>query len=177
MLISQKVKTSINRQIGNEFGASLQYVAIANYFAEEGLLALAAFFSAQAEEERDHALRFNRFLLDSGGKVAIPSIPAPKSGFKSALEALQLSLDWEREVTGQINDLYALAAKQNDYVTQNFLNWFLKEQLEEVSTMDTLVKLAKRAGANLLFLEEYVGRHGKTLRGGGGGSAGGDDSG
>jgi ferritin len=164
MLISKKVNASINRQIGNEFGASLQYVAIANYFAEEGLLELSAFFYKQADEEREHAMKFVKFALDSGGKAEIPAIPAPKNQFRSAVEALELSLNWENEVTQQINQIYALAAKENDYVTQNFLSWFLKEQIEEVSTMDTLLKVAKRSGANLQFVEEFVARHGDHLR-------------
>ncbi len=164
MLISKKVNASINRQIGNEFGASLQYVAIANYFAEEGLLELSAFFYKQADEEREHAMKFVKFALDSGGKAEIPAIPAPKNQFRSAVEALELSLNWENEVTQQINQIYALAAKENDYVTQNFLSWFLKEQIEEVSTMDTLLKVAKRSGANLQFVEEFVARQGDNLR-------------
>ena len=164
MLISKKTVKLLNQQIGNEFGASLQYVAIANYFSDEGLLELAKFFSAQSDEERAHALKFNKFVLDSGGHVEIPAIPAPKCSFKNILEALKLAVDWEHEVTRQINGIYALAAKEEDYVTQNFLNWFLKEQLEEVSTMDTLVKVAKRAGDNLLFVEEYVARNGAALR-------------
>lgn len=172
MLISKKVIKSVNQQIGKEFGASLQYVAIANFFADEGLLELAKFFSDQSTEERDHALKFNKFVLDSGGHVEIPAIEAPRCSFKSALEALKLSLDWEHEVTRQINAIYALAAKEEDYVTQNFLSWFLKEQLEEVSTMDTLVKVAKRAGDNLLFLEEYVARNGASLREEGGEGSG-----
>jgi ferritin len=164
MLISQKVNKAINQQIGNEFGASLQYVSIASSLSEEGLLELSAFFYKQAEEEREHAMRFVKFVVDSGGRVEIPAIPAPRHTFKQVLEALELSLDWEQEVTAQINTLYALATKENDYVTQNFLNWFLREQLEEVSTMDTLVKIGKRSKDNLLFLEEFVARHGDKLR-------------
>jgi bacterioferritin B len=80
------------------------------------------------------------------------------------VDALELSLKWEREVTDQISKLYGLAVQEADYVTQNFLNWFLKEQLEEVSTMDTLLKVAVRSGENLLFLEEFVARHGARLR-------------
>jgi ferritin len=164
MLTSKKVIEAINQQIGNEFGASLQYVSIACYCAEEGLLELASFFYKQAEEEREHAMRFVKFVVDSGGQVQIPAIPAPKYAFKTVVEALALSLNWEREVTGQINKLYALGVKENDYVTQNFLSWFLKEQVEEVSTMDTLLKVAQRAGENVLFLEEFVARHGARLR-------------
>jgi ferritin len=164
MLISKKVNASINQQIGNEFGASLQYVAIANYFAEEGMLELSAFFYKQADEEREHAMKFVKFVLDAGGKAEIPAIPAPKNKFRNTVEALQLSLDWENEVTQQINQIYALASQESDYLTQNFLSWFLKEQVEEVSTMDTLLKVAKRAGESLQVIEEFVARHGDRLR-------------
>ncbi len=166
MLISKKVNDAINQQIGNEFGASLQYVSIATYLSGEGLIELSSFFYKQSEEEREHAMRFVKFVVDSGGQLKIPGIAAPRSSFKQVLEALELSLNWEREVTAQITALYALAVKENDYVSQNFLSWFIKEQLEEVSTMDTLVKVAQRAKDNLLFLEEFVARHGDKLRAG-----------
>lgn len=164
MLINKKINEAINVQIGNEFGASLQYVSIASYLSEEGLLELSAFFYQQADEEREHAMRFVKFVVDSGGRVEIPAIPAPRHSFRHVLEALELSLNWEREVTAQITALYELGLHEKDYVSQNFLNWFLKEQLEEVSTMETLVKVGKRAKENLLFLEEFVGRHGDKLR-------------
>ena len=164
MLISKKVNEAINQQIGNEFGASLQYVSIASYFAADGLLELSAFFFKQAEEERDHAMRFVKFVVDSGGRVEIPEIAAPKNLFKGVVDAAQLSLKWETEVTGQINKLVELAVKERDHITQNFLQWFLREQLEEFSTMDTLLKVAQRAGQNVLLVEEYVARHGNNLR-------------
>ena len=164
MLISKKVNEAINHQIGNEFGASLQYVAIASYFAAEGLLELSAFFYKQAEEERDHAMRFVKFVVDSGGRVEIPQIAAPKNTFNGAVDAAKLSLKWETEVTGQINKLVELAVKERDHITQNFLQWFLREQLEEFATMDTLLKVAQRAGQNVLLVEEYVARHGDRLR-------------
>src|SRR5437667_5002056 len=138
MLISKKVNSAVNEQIGNEFGASLQYVSIASYFAAEGLLGLSEFFYKQAEEERDHAMRFVKFVVDSGGRVEIPQIASPKNIFKSVVEAVELSLEWETEVTQQINRLVELAVKESDHITQNFLQWFLREQLEEFSTMDTL---------------------------------------
>ena len=164
MLISKKVNAAINQQIGNEFGASLQYVDIASYFAAEGLLELSAFFYKQAEEERDHAMRFVKFVVDSGGRVEIPEIAAPKNIFKGVADAVELSLKWETEVTEQINSLVELAVKEKDHITQNFLQWFLKEQLEEFSTMDTLLKVAQRAGQNVLLVEEYVARHVDRLR-------------
>ena len=164
MLISKKVNEAVNQQIGNEFGASLQYVSIASYFASEALIELSAFFYQQAEEERDHAMRFVKFVVDSGGRVEIPPVAAPKNVFKGVVDAVELSLKWETEVTGQINKLVELAVKESDHITQNFLQWFLKEQLEEFSTMDTLLKVAQRAGQNVLLVEEFVARHGGKLR-------------
>ena len=109
MLISKKINDAINQQIGNEFGAFLQYVAIAAHFDEEALPQLAAHFYKQAEEERDHAMRFVKFLVETDGAVVIPAVKSPKNKFATAEEAVQLSLDWEVEVTQQIHKLVDLA--------------------------------------------------------------------
>jgi ferritin len=162
MLISQKMNDAINAQIGNEFGASLQYVSIAAYFDRESLPALAAHFYTQAEEERMHAMKFVHYVVDAGGQVVIPAIPAPKHDFKSAEEAVALSLSWEETVTQQIGGLADLAVKESNHVTKVFLDWFVTEQLEEVSSMDTLLSIVRRAGENgLLFVEDYLARQGK----------------
>ncbi|HWX22908.1 MAG TPA: ferritin [Candidatus Binatia bacterium] len=159
MLISNKMNAAINQQIGNEFGASLQYVAIASRFAGEGLNALAGHFYLQAEEERDHAMRFVRFLSDAGGKVEIPTIPAPRTNFKNAADAVRLALNHEMNVTSQINGLVDLALKESDHISRDMLSWFVKEQLEEVSSMDNLLKVVQRAGeSNLIHVEDYITR-------------------
>jgi len=150
MLTSQKVIDAINEQIGYEFSAELQYYAIAAHFAAEALPQLSQHFFQQAEEEKGHALRFIKYVVDAGGRVVIPAIDAPKSKFKTARDAVKLSLDQEIHVTQQINGLVGLARKQNDYITINFLQWFLTEQLEEVSSMDNLLKIIERAGTDLL---------------------------
>jgi len=161
MLISETMNSAINAQIGNEFGASLQYVSIAAYFDHESLPALAAHFYQQADEERLHAMKFVHYVLDAGGEVVIPAIPAPKPDFASAEEAVALSLDWEETVTEQIGALADLAMKESDHVTKVFLDWFVTEQLEEVSSMDTLLSIVRRAGSNgLLFVEDYLARQG-----------------
>ncbi len=160
MLIKKKINEAINEQIGNEFSASMQYVAIAAHFDSEALPQLAAHFYSQADEERDHAMRFIKYVLDAGGRVEIPNIDAPKGNFLKAEDAVKLSLDRELEVTRQINGLVAMAKKEEDYTTDNFLQWFVKEQLEEVSSMDQLLKVIQRAGENgLLRVEEYLARH------------------
>lgn len=162
MLISEQMNEAINQQIANELCASMQYIAIAAYFDVDDLLELARFFYKQSEEERHHAMRFVKFLVDAGGHVEITSIPQPQSRFTSAQEAIQKALDGEIAVTQQINALVDLAVKEPDHITHNFLQWFVTEQLEEVSSMSTLLKIVQRAGeANLLHVEEYLTRHGR----------------
>ncbi len=159
MLFSERMNAAINEQIGHEFGASLQYVSIAGYFDRESLPQLARHFYRQAEEERDHAMRFVHYVVDAGGQLRIPAVPAPKADFASAEEAVQLSLDWENTVTQQIGSLVDLALKENDHTSKTFLDWFVTEQLEEVSSMSTLLGMIRRAGqSGLLFVEAYVGR-------------------
>ena len=166
MLTSQKVIDAINEQIGYEFSASMQYYAIAAHFATEALPQLSAHFFQQAEEEKDHALRFIKYVVDAGGAVVIPAIDAPQSKFKNPEQAVKLSLDQEVKVTHQINALVELARSENDYITINFLQWFLTEQLEEVSSMDNLLKVVQRGAENLLQVEEYLARVGvRTMAG------------
>src|SRR2546425_10847599 len=108
MLISQKMNDAINAQIGREFGASLQYVAITAHFEVESLPQLAKHFSRQATEEHDHAMRFITYLIDAGAAVVIPSVAAPKSTFATAEEAGNLSIDWGQEDTPQSQEILVL---------------------------------------------------------------------
>lgn len=158
MLISNQVNGAINVQIGNEFGASLQYVSIAAHFDSESLPELAAHFYRQAEEERTHAMRMVKYVVDAGGRVEIPGMSPPRSAFADTEDAVKTALDSELTVTKQINDLVNLAFDERDHLTQNFLQWFVTEQLEEVSSMDTLLKIVQRAGNDLLHVEEYLAR-------------------
>lgn len=161
MLTSQRITDAINEQIGCEFSAMLQYVAIAAHFDNETLPELSAYFSRQAEEEKEHALRFVKFVTDVGGQVRIPAIEAPQSSFNLAEDAVKLSLEQEKKVTSQINNLVHIAKQESDYTTDNFLQWFVQEQLEEVSSMADLLAIVQRAGEkNLLLVEEYLGRKG-----------------
>ena len=167
MVVHPKVVAPINEQIGYEFTAMLQYFAIAAHFGAEALPELSTHFKKQAEEEKEHALRFIQFLVDAGGRVNIPAVPAPQANFKTAEAAVKLSLEQEERVTEQINALVSLAKAESDYTSDNFLQWFVKEQLEEVASMDQLLRVVQRAGeANLLRVEEYLARekgHGVAL--------------
>ncbi len=166
MLVSERIINAINEQIGNEFSAMLQYTVISAYFAREALPELAAHFARQAEEEKDHAHRFIRYVVDTGATVRIPPIPASIAEFKVAEEAVKLSFDQEKTVTSQINSILHMAKEENDYITDSFLQWFVQEQLEEVSSMDNLLSIVRRAGEdNLLRVEEYLAReHGHAAQ-------------
>jgi ferritin len=151
---------SLNEQIGHEFGASQQYVAIAVYYDSETLPQLAAFFYRQAVEERNHAMMIVQFLLDADLTVAIPGVEAPKTSFGNATEPVALALDQEKRVTDQIVALVALARDEGHLVGEQFLHWFLQEQREEVSSMSDLLATVQRAGDNLLLVEDYLARTG-----------------
>ena len=174
MLISEKVLAALNEQVGNEFSAMLQYVSIAAHFDNETLPLLSAHFFQQAEEEKEHAYKFIRFILATGGRVRIPALPAPQDRFKFAEDAVKLSLEQETMVTAQINNLVHLAKAESDYTTDAFLQWFVQEQLEEVSSMHDLLSIVQRAGeGNLLRVEEYLAR-GSAKSGGPHGTGNGD---
>ena len=157
MLISRELAAAFNAQIGNEFGASMQYLAIAAHFQSRHLTLLTKLFTEQAEEEKEHAMKFVSYLMDTKGGLAIPAIPAPKPEFSSAEDAVKAALDWEQEVTRQITSLMDLAVAQNDYLAQSFLQWFIDEQLEEVVKMDRLLGVIRQSGEkNLLMVEAYL---------------------
>jgi bacterioferritin B len=151
---------SVNEQIGHEFAASQQYVAIAVYYDSETLPQLAAHFYRQAVEERNHAMMLVQYLLDASEDVVIPGVEAPKTSFADAVEPVQLALDQEKKVTEQIAALVALAREEGQLVGEQFLHWFLQEQREEVSSMSDLLAIVERGKDNLLLVEEYLSRQG-----------------
>ena len=148
----------LNEQIGHEFAASQQYLAIAVYYDDETLPRLAAFFYAQALEERNHALMMVQYLLDAGALAPIPGVAAPHNLFGDVVEPVALALEQEHRVTDQINALAAIARQEGDYSSEQFMQWFIKEQIEEVSSMDDILKVVTRARDNPLLAEEYLAR-------------------
>ncbi len=157
MLITKKLNDAINTQIGREMEASNQYLQIAAYFDSRYLKKLADLFYKQAAEEQEHALKFLHYISETGGSLAIPALAAPKTDFSSAEEAVALSLKWENDVTGFIYELVEIANSTKDYIAREFLAWFVTEQLEEVSSMDTLLGVVRNAGEkNLMMVEAYL---------------------
>jgi ferritin len=157
MLISKELNAAINEQIGHEFEASHQYLQIAAFFDSRALKKTSAMFIKQSTEEREHGMKFVKYILETGGELKVPAIPAGKPGFATAEEAVQYALDWEWEVTRRINALMDIAIKQNDHLGREFLGWFVSEQLEEISHMDNLLRVIKMSGEkNLIMLEAYM---------------------
>ncbi len=158
MIIKEALVDPLNAQILSEFTAHAQYIAIAVYFDDQTLPELANFFYRQADEEKEHAMMFVKFMLDTGVKPTIPAIPALQNEFADAAAAVQLALDQELLVTDQINTLVLLANEHKDNVCHQFLQWFVTEQVEEVSSMTDLLNTIAHSGGNLLWVEDYIRR-------------------
>src|SRR5512142_2853464 len=148
----------LSEQIAYEFAASQQYVANAVYYDAETLPRLAAFFYAQALEERNHAMMMVQYLLDAGADVTIPGVAAPESSFADVVAPIALALEQEKRVSDQIAALVGVAREEGDYLSEQFVQWFLKEQVEEVSTMSSLLAVVQRSGEAANFVEDYLAR-------------------
>lgn len=157
---------ALNEQISNEFAAHQQYVAAAVYYDAETLPRLAAFFYRQALEEREHAMMMIRYLLDVGEEVRIPDIKAQQTSFDDGAAPVRMALQQEQRVSDEIFGLFELARELKDYRAEQFLQWFVKEQVEEVSLMSDLLNVVERSRDNLLLVEDYIARE-KLGEGGG----------
>ncbi len=159
MKIGKTLNDAINAQIGHELQASHIYINMASYFDGLGLKRLAGMFFEQAEEEREHAMKFVHYLLDVEGEVAVPAVDKAHTEFSSLVKAFELALGWEQEVTANINHLMDLAIEGKDYASQDFLRWFVTEQVEEEATMSHLIALAKGLGdRSILSIENLLPR-------------------
>jgi len=149
---------ALNEQVGHEFGASQQYVAIAVHYDALTLPQLAAHFYRQSVEERNHALMLVQYLLDAGETVRVPGVEAPETAFADVVAPVRLALEQEQRVTQQIAALVQLARDEGDLVGEQFLYWFLQEQREEVSSMSALLAVVERSRENVMLVEDYLAR-------------------
>ncbi len=155
---SERFTEALNDQIGREFAAAHQYTAIGAYYAQETFPRLAAFFYAQAEEERGHAMKMVNYLLDQSAKVDFGEVPAPQSSFPDHIAPIRLALEQERSVTVSISALFEVARETRDYASEQFMHWFIEEQVEEESSMQDLLTVAERTREIPMLLEEYLAR-------------------
>jgi ferritin len=156
-MISAKMNAKLNQQITAEFSASHEYLAMACAFEEMGLKALSQFFHGQSSEERAHGAKLLKYILEVGGNVALDAIPKPAADTSSAKTILEAALAAEIKVTELVHNLVALAEEEKDYATRSFLQWYVDEQVEEVSTMRDLVQFEEMS-KDLFHLETRV-RH------------------
>jgi bacterioferritin B len=155
---AERFVEQLNDQIGHEFSAHQQYVACAVYYDGLTMPQMARFFYAQALEERGHAMMMVQYLIDQSAPVRIPAVEQPITEFGDLVAPAELALEQEKRVTGQINELTKIAREENDFASDQFMQWFVKEQVEEVATMSDLVAVVNRSRSNVEAIEEYVKR-------------------
>ncbi|HMC07545.1 MAG TPA: ferritin [Solirubrobacterales bacterium] len=155
-MAEQSFAAALNEQIANEFAAHQQYVGAAVYYDSETLPRLAGFFYRQAVEERNHAMMMVQYLLDTSEEVRIPDIESKQTRFDDAVAPVRMSLEQEERVGEEINALFKLARDQGDYRAEQFMQWFVKEQVEEVALMQDLLNVVERSRDNLLLVEDYI---------------------
>jgi ferritin len=148
----------LREQVRHEFTASQQYIAIAVWFDGRDLPRLAAHFYAQSVEERNHAMMMVQYLLDRDWDVVIPGVDEVRNDFADVTEPLALALSQEQDVTRQIEAIFRAARDEGDLLGEQFMLWFLKEQVEEVAQMNTLNTIAGRAGSNWFYIEDHLAR-------------------
>jgi ferritin len=155
-MADQSFADALNEQISNEFAASQQYIGAAVYYDSETLPRLAAFFYRQAVEERNHAMIMVQYLLDTDEDVRIPDIKSQQTHYDDVSGPVRMALEQEKRVSDEINDLFKLARDNGEFRAEQFLAWFVKEQVEEVSSMTDLLNICERAKDSPLLIEDFL---------------------
>ena len=160
--MNEKIAVLLNEQINKEFYSAYLYLDIANYYDELNLDGYSNYYMIQAQEERDHALLFMKYMQNNGLKVTLEAIGKPDKAFSSVLDPLLTAAEHERYVTALINDIYHEAHEAKDYRTMKFLDWFVNEQMEEEDSADTMISRYKLFGQDpkglYLLDQEYAAR-------------------
>jgi ferritin len=164
MKLSAKIEKALNDQLQLETASAYIYLGMAAYFESTPFTGFARWMEIQNGEELEHATKFFKYIIGRGGKVKLQAIGQPKSEYKSALEAYQVSLAHEQKVSAAINSLYELAAAEKDFATVSFLKWFIDEQVEEEKNVGDLVVKLEMVGDNrngLFQLDHHAGKRGQ----------------
>ncbi len=161
-MLSNKLQGELNKQMNNEFFAEYEYLSMAAYFHVMNLDGIANYFHVQAQEEHFHAMKIFHYILDKGGKVELQQIAKPDIDFASPVEVFEKALAHEKKVTKSINDLMDEAMKENDHAVNNFLRWYVDEQVEEEASAGKALgkmQIIGGKGEGLLILDqEFAGR-------------------
>src|SRR3954464_14970036 len=157
-MAEQSFADALNEQISNEFAAQQQYIGAAVYYDSETLPRLATFFYRQAVEERNHAMIMVQYLLDTDEEVRIPDIKSQQTRYDDVVGPVKMALEQEKRVSDEINALFKLAREAGDFRAEQFLTWFVKEQVEEVALMSDVLNVVERSRDNVLLVEDYLAR-------------------
>jgi len=160
-MIKEKIQAALNEQLNAEMYSSYLYLSMSAYFESVALKGFANWMRVQAQEELTHAMKFHDFILESGGRVILTALDAPQIQWDSPLAAFEHVYKHEQKVTGMINNLVNLAVTEADHAANNFLQWFVTEQVEEESSADEIVQKMKLSGDDrsaLSFLDKELGK-------------------
>jgi len=144
--MNTKIVTLLNEQINKEFFSAYLYLSFANYLEEKGLVGFAHWYEIQTQEERDHALLMVQFLQNNDGKLVYEAIKKPENHWENVLEVLKAGLAHEKYITASINDIYSVALDEKEYRITQFLDWFVKEQAEEETSVNNIIKKVEMIG-------------------------------
>ena len=162
-MFGDKIQQAMNEQLNHELYSSYLYLSMAAFFESNNLSGFATWMRAQSVEENEHAMKFFEFIIERGGKVKLTAIKEPPTDFGTPLETFQQVLAHERHVTESIHKLYALARAENDYPSENMLQWFVQEQVEEENSVDAILQQLRMIGdqsSALLMLDHRLGQRG-----------------
>jgi ferritin len=160
-MIAKSVEEALNKQVNREFYSAYLYLAMSSYFENENLKGFAHWMRVQAGEEKAHAIKIFDYIIQRGGKAELAPIEAPKAKWSSAGKVFDEAYAHEQKVTGMINALVELSAREKDYATFEMLNWFVKEQVEEekqVSEVLAQIKMVGDTPGHLLYIDRHVGK-------------------
>jgi len=163
-MLSKEMEKQINIQINKELYSGYYYLAMAAFFDAQNLGGFANFFKVQAKEETGHAMKMYEYVVERGGRVVLEAVDKPPVDYKDAEEIFKLAYEHEQLVTSLIYKLVDLAIKENDHATKSFLDWFVKEQVEEEASMDNIlqkIKMGGKSGHMLFMLDSRLGERGK----------------
>ena len=150
-MLKKKVEDLCNRQVEREGYSSNLYLAMASWAEQNGLGGFAAWLYAQAEEEKGHMLKFVKYINERGGKAIIPAFTKPPVDYKDIVEMFDEVLKHEQFISASINEIVDLTVAEKDFATNNFLQWFVAEQVEEESSVQSIVDKLKLGGKNIMY--------------------------
>ncbi len=159
-MLSEKLTNALSGQINKEMSSAYLYLGMATHFEAEGLHGFAHWLNKQANEEMEHAMKIYKFIFEAGSVPSLDKIDAPKTKYGTPEEVIKEVLKHEQFVTDSINKLYELAVAEKDYKTQNFLTWFIDEQVEEEANVTEILDKFKYINSNncgIIFLDKELG--------------------